>query len=79
MLSLGAAFLERLVVDPAEAAVAVSRAEDVEVVETARMRDAAGGAPQQSTLLVVAVAPALVAVRPAPLSKTHTQRPELSK
>jgi len=35
--SPGVAFLERLVIDPAEAAVTVGRAEDVEAVEAARM------------------------------------------
>jgi len=37
MLSPGITFLERLVIDPAEAAVAACRAKDVEVVEAAGM------------------------------------------
>jgi len=41
----GGTLLERLVIDPAEAAVAIGRAEDVEVVKAARMWNAASWAP----------------------------------
>ena len=63
-------FFERLVVDPAEAAVAVDCAENVEVVVTSPMRHVSWRAPQQPTLLVVTVALATVAVRHTRLHTT---------
>jgi len=62
-------FLERLVIDPAEATVTVDCSEHVEVVITAMMRDAACGAPQQLTLLVVTATATFVAVRRAMLQQ----------